>query len=257
MITFGLITNSGHHENSNIERLNKIIDSIEATGADKYEIIIVGDNAEEIDRKNVHPIAFDDNIKKGWITRKKNIITENAKNDVIVFSHDYITYDKNWWKGWMHYGFQDWDLAMNVMINKDGTRFRDWCVFKFDGNQGANGVWANKSGTGEPYAVSPYIPRYDYKRTDKMYISGSYWVAKKKVMEEEPLDEQFVWGQPEDIEWSDRVLRKYKYIMNPYCAVNLMHQKDNVWSPLIPRHVTAEYIAETHGYYWDCRKLVD
>ena len=52
----------------------------------------------------------------------------------------------------------------------------------------------------------------------------------KKVMEEEPLDEDIVWGQGEDVEWSDRVREKYKYVMNTHSAVKLDHYKD----PILP-----------------------
>ena len=63
-----------------------------------------------------------------------------------------------------------------------------------------------------------------------MYISGGYWIAKKSVMEEEPLNEDVVWGQAEDVEWSDRVREKYKYVMNTCSAVELTHFKD----PILP-----------------------
>ena len=46
------------------------------------------------------------------------------------------------------------------------------------------------------------------------------------------INEDFVWGQPEDIEWSFRVLSKYKYVMNTQCKVHLLHQKDPVWKEL-------------------------
>jgi len=260
MITFGIITNSKHHSNDNIYRLNEIIDSIEIQNIPEYEIILVGDNVvtEDLVRKNVLAVTFEEEHKANWITRKKNLITELARYDTIVYQHDYIVYEPNWYQGWEHYGFNYWDLAMNVMINKDGTRFRDWCVFEYDGNMGANGVWIQNTPKHPPYTISPYIPSYNYKNTRKMYISGSFWIAHKNVMQEEPLDESFVWGQPEDIEWSKRVLSsgKYRYVMNQNSAVRLLHQKDNVWKPLEPYHTTKEYIDDTYGYYWKCQSYV-
>jgi hypothetical protein len=61
-------------------------------------------------------------------------------------------------------------------------------------------------------------------------------------MLDEPLDEEFVWGQHEDIEWSFRILPKYKYVMNPYSTVQLLHQKDPVWKPINKHYTSKEYM---------------
>lgn len=225
MITFGIITNAQHHSATEQNyRLNLILDSIENQSIPKCEIIIVGD----YNTPRANCIPFDDTIKKGWITKKKNIITQNATHDIIVYLHDYIVFDKNWYDNFVKFG-TDWDLCMHRIINKDGTRFRDWCVFQYDGNVGKNGIWTHTTPKHKPCTISPYLPPYEYDKTQNLYISGSYWVAKKYVMEQEPLDEDFVWGQPEDIEWSMRVIPKYKYVMNTQCKVYLLHQKDSVW----------------------------
>jgi hypothetical protein len=59
-----------------------------------------------------------------------------------------------------------------------------------------------------------------------MYISGSYWVAKKDVMLEFKLDENLCWGQSEDIVWSKQVSQKYEFTMNTYSVVKLLKYKD-------------------------------
>lgn len=229
MITFGIITNNKHHSTNQKDRIEKILDSIDQQRLPFYEIIIVGDYP--CNRHNVISINFDETIKPAWITRKKNIITENASGSIIVYMHDYIVLDSSWGSEFKKFGY-DWDICMHQIVNKDGTRFRDWCVFKYDGNVGRNGIWNHTTPKHSPCIISPYLPSYKYNKTENLYISGSYWVAKKYVMEQEPLDEDFVWGQPEDIEWSLRVLPKYKYVMNQNCMVHLLHQKDPVWSPL-------------------------
>jgi hypothetical protein len=72
-----------------------------------------------------------------------------------------------------------------------------------------------------------------------MYVSGGYWVAKKYVMEEQPLDEAFCWGSGfrdfphhEDVEWSMRTIPNYSYRMNTYSKVRTLKQK-----VLYARHV--------------------
>jgi hypothetical protein len=57
------------------------------------------------------------------------------------------------------------------------------------------------------------------------YISGSYWVAKKKFMQENPLDESLVYSQSEDLEWSLRIRDKANYIMNPRSIVRHIRPK--------------------------------
>lgn len=241
MITFGIITNKSHHGATDQDyRLESILDSIYAENIPNQEIIIVGDY--HTDRAKC--IDFDESIKAGWITKKKNIITQNATQNIIVFLHDYILLYPGWFNGLIKFGLDHWDIMMTPIINKDGTRFRDWCVFKYDGNQGANGIWWHQTANHKPVLISPYLPAYTYNQTQYMYISGSYWIAKKHVMLEEPLDEQFVWGEPEDIEWSERVIPKYKYVMNTNAAVKLLHQKDRVWSPIQHYYGTANYIGE-------------
>ena len=62
-----------------------------------------------------------------------------------------------------------------------------------------------------------------------MYISGAYWVAKKNIMEEFSLDENRLWGDAEDVDWSIRVREKYNFSMNINSTVHLSKQKDRVF----------------------------
>jgi hypothetical protein len=55
-----------------------------------------------------------------------------------------------------------------------------------------------------------------------MYISGSYWVAKKNVMEEFPLEESLSWGQGEDTYWSKQIRQKYDFNMNINSEVKIL-----------------------------------
>jgi hypothetical protein len=64
-----------------------------------------------------------------------------------------------------------------------------------------------------------------------MYISGSYWVAKKDVMLEFPLDESLSWGEGEDVLWSKQVREKYKFNMNTNSSVFIIKGgKDRVFN---------------------------
>ena len=116
---------------------------------------------------------------------------------------------------------------MNVILNSDGSRFRDWCAWD-DPDLCIMGdnlkIKNNKIVGGMDHRI--VLVPYDYKKTQYMYISGTYWVAKKKVMLKEPLDKnRWGWGQQEDVEWSQRVRDKYRYVMNSYSTVQSLKEK--------------------------------
>ncbi|MFX0072072.1 MAG: hypothetical protein ACFFAO_13370 [Candidatus Hermodarchaeota archaeon] len=119
--TFGIITGGNNESN-----INLIIDSIEKENIKNYEIIIVGSCL--IERKNVKIISFDESIKRAWITKKKNLITENAKYENIVYMHDYIVFCNGWYEGFKTFG-NDFKVCMNQIININGTRYRDWTLW--------------------------------------------------------------------------------------------------------------------------------
>ena len=210
--TFGIITSG-----NNFDDISKIITSIKNQHIKNYEIIIVGgENAFELEDVVIH-YPFDDTLKNGWITKKKNIITSKAKYENIVFMHDYIILHKNWYKGFLKFG-NDFEIAMNKIYNKDNKRLRDWCLWTDNGNFVDN-IVNPKLRCLLPYNVE--------NLNEFMYISGTYWVAKRKLMEENPLNENLLWGQGEDVEWSKRVRNIYSFKMNKHSKVLSLKQKRN------------------------------
>lgn len=210
--TFGIITSG-----NNFENISKIVESIKNQSIENYEIIIVGgENTFEFENV-IKYYSFDETLKDGWITKKKNIITSKAKYENIVYMHDYIIFHRNWYKGFLKFG-NDFDIAMNKIYNKDKKRFRDWCLWPDNENFVDDIV--------NP-GLKCLLPYNVKNLTEFMYISGSYWVAKRKVMEENPLNENLLWGEGEDVEWSKRVRKEYRYKMNKYSKVELLKQKRN------------------------------
>lgn len=117
---------------------------------------MVGGN-NNFNNKVIH-IPFNENIKPMWITKKKNIITQEAKYENIVYLHDYIILKEDWYDGFIKFG-NDFDVCMTKILNNDNTRFRDWCLWSMD----------NFNLKGEhiiPYNMT-HLTKY-------MYISGSY-----------------------------------------------------------------------------------
>ena len=117
-----------------------------------------------------------------------------------------------WYEGYVKFG-NDWDICMNVVENSDGSRFRDWCA------------WDDPELCYPDGVHNIALPSYDYNKTHYMYISGNYWVSKKRVMEEEPLNEDLDWGEAEDVEWSNRIRDKYQYVMNTHSKVKCLKDK--------------------------------
>ena len=216
--SFGIIT-----DGTCDSRINLIIDSIEKLKIPNYEIIIVG--SSKLDRKNTTIIEFDENIKPKWITKKKNIITENSKYENIVYSHDYVSYEKDWYDGFLKYG-DAFNACMTKIINYDNSRYRDWLAsFRpFNYDQAINS-------TGIEWSSNHKLIPYDMKHLSKnMYFSGAYWVSKKSIMEEIPLNEDLCWGEGEDIFWSCQYRDKYDFDINPYSTAKLLKVKDPVFT---------------------------
>lgn len=218
--TFGIITDGNNDRN-----LSLVIDSIEDLHIPNYEIIVVGNS--QLNRNKTTVIPFDESIKKAWITKKKNLITQNAQYENIVYSHDYIIYDSDWYDGYLKYG-DDFKVCMNKILNNDGTRFRDWVLWPHNGTITDSIIEQNRE------CIIPYELTHLSRH---MYISGSYWVAKKHVMEEFPLNEVLGWGDGEDVSWSMNVRQRYSFSMNTNSTVRCLKQKD-----LILKFATQETI---------------
>lgn len=186
--TFGMIT---VYEDK--QRLQEIISSIRNLNIPEYEILFVGGgDSEGIEGPDIRKIDFDEDIKPKWITRKKNILVQNAKYENIVLFHDYHIFDPNWYESFKSFG-TDWDICSCPQYLITGSRNpMDWSLW-------------DKPGHGRAWSL-----KYDdWSQTQYMYISGGFFIVKKHVMLEEPLDESRVWNEEEDVEWSMRVRNKY------------------------------------------------
>lgn len=210
--TFGIVTSGAADDNVNV-----VIDSIEKLNIPEYEIIVVGNSY--VSRENTTIVPFDENVRPAWITRKKNIITQLARYENVVYSHDYIVYNHDWYQGWVEYG-SDYKVCMNRILNADGTRYRDWCIWPHNNNF-VDGIVTRQRGCLIPYDMT-HLSKY-------LYFSGAYWVGKKDVMTEFPLNENLLWGQSEDVEWSMRIREKYKFSINKNSSVQLLKYKDRAF----------------------------
>ncbi len=206
--TFGIIT-AGNAD----ETLRAAIDSIRHQQIPNYEIIIVGKTAHT--GSDIINIPFNESQKFAWITRKKNIICQCAKYDIIVLLHDYIKLDTDWYSGFLKFG-NDFDICVSKIKTITGSRFRDYTLY---------------GDTIPPFNKRALIP-YEYinhNLNKLMYISGSYYIIKKNIGLKYPLNEKLGWCQCEDLEFCAR-LRADNIIMqcNPNSTVHLLKDKGQV-----------------------------
>lgn len=200
--TFGIIT-----AGNNPKWITKTIESIHLQNIqDDYEIIVIGGFKNIDDGDHIH-FPFNESHKKGWITRKKNLIAQHAKYPNLSITHDYVTYLPGWWKGFEEFG-EDFDVAMCQILNKDDTRFRSWCLFHRMNGQDVHHL---------DFDVA--------NRTHQMYVSGTYMIVKKNFFLDYPLNESLGWAQGEDCVWSFRVRSFWKYKMNKHAKVKFLKQK--------------------------------
>ena len=231
--TFGIITAGGADET-----LRTVIDTIRVLQIPNYEIIIVGKTDHQ--GTDIINISFNETEKNAWITRKKNIICQEAKYENIVLLHDYISFDKDWYTGFLSYG-SDFDVCVNKIKTIDGRRFRDYTIYGDD--------------IPEPFHSRALIP-YDYTNNNLnklIYISGSYYLIKKYIALKYPLNEEFCWSQGEDLEFSFR-MRTNNILMkcNPNSTVHLLKKKNQArWEHELT-HADITYINSLTQDYINC-----
>jgi hypothetical protein len=225
--SFGIISHG-----SNYGHLNNLIKSINIQNIENSEIIIVGDinKYKILNKKNIKFIEFEENIKPGWITKKKNLVTQNSKFENIVYMHDYLVLTKDWYKGYIKFGNR-FDIIMNRIVNPNNKRYRDWTLWPH--NECTVDQVIKENDCLLPYNVLD-LSKY-------MYISGAYWVAKQNVMKEFPLDENLVWGEGEDVEWSKRIREKYEFSFNKYSKVKLQKEKNPEFKKISKKQLKKVY----------------
>lgn len=209
MWSFGICFHDTHNLETTIcsivnQKTNKDID-----------VLMIGPD-NEISKKlckkhhNVRWIVFDENMKKGWITLKKNLLVQNSKYENICLMHDYVALCENWISGFDVFGY-NWDVCMTPVRMKNGMRHRDWFSW---------------------FRPLKFIPYADSTKTNQMYINGTYWCGKKDFMLKNPQNENLCWGQGEDVEWGARCNSFWNYKLNPLSVVKYLKDKEfSDWNP--------------------------
>lgn len=250
-ISFGICLAPNFNRSYVINLIRSIVDQ----NIPEYEIILIGEYDESFEKMIQVPIKwihFDESIKKGWITRKKNLLANAASYDIVCILHDYYFLGSNWYKGLQQYG-EDWNILMNAVFRYEGDRHSDWLV-----NQKYMDeiIAKHPELERELMSVAPtenngarWVCALPYEELDLshiQYISGGYILAKKKIFTETPFDERFGWGEAaEDIIWSEQVLEKgYRFKFNP--KSNVFLQKPGKWRVYEMTDNCVKFLKETY-----------
>jgi hypothetical protein len=196
--SFGIVTRG---TTDNI--VDEIIENIREQKIPKYEIIICGKYAGKyLKSKDIKYIYFMEKDDKGWITKKKNLICENAIYENLFVMHDRIKLHKNWFSGMKKYG-NNWEI-LSCVIEQNGNRTYDWLSLKYPL---------------EDIKSKCYLGSHlDYSDWDKwIYIDGGMIIMKKYVWEKVPWENSRYYAEAEDSKLSqDQTRYGFMIRFNPY-----------------------------------------
>jgi len=231
--SFCIITSEG-----NDSVLKQSINSIlqEFSGTEDFEIIIVGKSTLKNDFLS-YPIHFFEinerflyinfspsNLvkaiktgnferliyKPGPISHKKNYAAKQSSFNKLCFLHDYVALEPGWKNGFIKFK-EPWEACMNIVLNQDNSRYRDWCTWDY------------------PNVGRALLPYDSYVK--EMYFSGAYFCVKQDFFLNNMLNEDLFWGEGEDTEWSIRVRDKTTFKMNINASVKFIKLKSLTSSP--------------------------
>ena len=206
------------------KRISQIISTIREQNIPNYEVIVIGGLGNKFsgNMENVIKVDFDENIKAGWITKKKNKAAKLAKYENLVIMHDYFVLHQTWYQGFLNIKtkFEKCNLCLNPVLMLDGRReYTDWVTLDHP-----------------VLGMHRSLPYIDDSSIKYQYFSGGYFVVKKQFFLDNPLNEDLLANQMEDIEWSKRIRDNSNIIFNPFSYVrhNKKHRNQRVdfWSRL-------------------------
>ncbi|MBS3076659.1 hypothetical protein J4233_00115 [Candidatus Pacearchaeota archaeon] len=183
--SFGILS-GGFSDN----QIDKSVNSMLEQKIPHFEVIICGPYNGQFKKnknKNVKLIDFDSTLP--WITKKKNIICENAKYENLVVIHDHVSFEPNWYDGMKKYG-NYFEVLTNVMHDPLGRRALDWITY---------GIPLR------PFSKYPFTGAggsLDYADWDRNVNIAALCIIKKSVWKRCPWDERLLLWQAEDMKIS-------------------------------------------------------
>ena len=191
-ITFGFITNNDEHQN-----IKKAIDLLSKFNLN-YEIIIVGNNKEDLSNPKVRFFSYKDNGQRFLVNKKKSLIIENANKENLCIMHDHIYLDKHFIEGLLSFGndFHFYD-PLRFSLKKDKEIFSSR-------NSYINSL--SYFGFKKPITNQNYV-------NDSSFINGSFILGKSELFRKCGWPNHLAWGELEDIHFSKLIFLNGYYIL--------------------------------------------
>lgn len=200
--TFGIITNGKRDD-----WIEKMLESIRQQHIPEYEVIVCGTHHQR-NEPNFKYIPFNMRDEKGWISRKKNLIAENARFNNLCIMHDRLFLHPRWFAGMKKYG-DTFEAITCRQILDDGDRAGDWLT--------TNGRYNKKTAYFQQYRIE-LLNYHDWDFW--AYLGGQLAIIKKHVWKEIPWNETLYWNDGEDVDLSLRLQRAGKILrVNPDALV--------------------------------------
>lgn len=203
--TFGVL-----YDGKNESNLKAFIESVYLSSFEvNFEIIVVGPKVEFLEdfplvRFISHSLKHD---KLGWITRKKNLIVENANYENICIVHNRYIIPYDFLESFERFGYS-FDVVVVRQITEDQVTFPYWVTL------GSSIKWT-QSAQMDPRDYSPYI-----------YVNGGLIIAKKSVLSEVRWNDLLFWNQAEDVELTQRLFEKgYVPRLNYHCVFKVIESR--------------------------------
>jgi len=206
--SFGIITNGNREES-----IKDILESIRAQNIPEYEVMICGTYSGAIE-SHMRIFPFNERDDRGWITRKKNILCENAYYENICILHDRIILGQDWYYGMQQWGNQFQVLGTPIIVPyRDGELTTNWERVKDDFT------------VEDDYKIFHSNGRIASTDWDCfVHIGGPAIIIKKSIWKKEPWNEELYWGDAEDIMLSRAQHRRGLMIRhNPLAKMYALH----------------------------------
>lgn len=224
--TFWIITNW-----ERIEWIEKVIQSILKQEIPNFEIIICWKLIDKsiIEKYNLKYVEFTEKDEIWWITRKKNLVVQNAKYENLMIMHDKIILDDDWYN-WMQKYWNNFESLSCITKNIEGKRYSDWKVVLWkDLYFIKNKIYSKirKNVDKWVYKESLWFDQYYLNYNDwdvHSSIVGHFNILKKKVATQVCWDENLYWNCAEDVALSSDInVNGFLNKFNPYSGVTSLN----------------------------------
>jgi GT2 family glycosyltransferase len=171
----------------------------------------------ELERyRGVRVLRFDQHDDLGWITRKKNLIAQEAAYSDILVCHDRFLLSEGFSQSFADWGYSYGIAAVRVRL-EDGRRGLDWGVVSSQNHVYSSG------GLLDYRAYSQYV-----------YVPGGATLIRKSFWKSFPWNDNLFWNEHEDVELCRRVQRAGGIVTLSSATVTAIEDRWVHLNPVIP-----------------------